>query len=82
MGASVNLMPFSVFKKLGLEEAKPTMVSLQLANQTISHPRGVLENVLVKVGKLIFLSDFIVLDVEKDQDIPILLGQPFLLGIP
>ena len=70
-------MPFSVFKKLKLGEAKPTMVSLQIANRTIRHLRGVLENVLIKVSKLIFSADIIVLNMEKDQDIPIILGRPF-----
>lgn len=74
MSASVNLMPLSVFKRLGLGEAKPTTVSLQLADQSIRYPKGVLEDVLVKVDKLIFPADFIVLDMEEDQDISIILG--------
>lgn len=70
----MNLMPLSVFKRLGLGEAKPTTVSLQLADQSIRYPKGVLEDVLVKVDKLIFPADFIVLDMEEDQDISIILG--------
>ena len=74
LGASINLMPLSVFKKLGLGEAKPTTVFLQLADRSIQYPRGIIEDVLVKVDKFIFLIDFIVLDMEEDQDILIILG--------
>ena len=62
LGASINLMPLYIFKKLGIREVKPTMVSLQLADRSIKHPRDGLENVLVKVDKFIFPVDFIVLD--------------------
>jgi hypothetical protein len=78
LGASVNLMPLSVYKNLGLGEAKPTTVSLQLADRSITYPRGIIEDVLVKVDKFIFPADFIVLDMEEDQEIPIILGRPFL----
>ncbi|XP_015384897.1 uncharacterized protein LOC107176625 [Citrus sinensis] len=62
LGASINLMPFSVFKKLGLGEPKATTVTLQLADRSIKYPRGIVEDVLVKVDKFIFPADFIVLD--------------------
>lgn len=78
LGASINLMPLSVYRKLGLGEAKPTTVSLQLADRSIKYPRGVLEDVIVKVDKFIFPADFIVLDMEEDDEIPIILGRPFL----
>ncbi|XP_052185196.1 uncharacterized protein LOC127796831 [Diospyros lotus] len=78
LGASINLMPFSIFKRLGLGEAKPTTVSLQLADRSIKYPYGVIEDVLVKVEKLILPADFLVLDMEEDKDIPIILGRPFL----
>ena len=71
-------MPLSIFKKLGLEEQTPTMVLLVMADRSIKHPRGIIEDVLVKVGKLFFPVDFIVLDMEEDKDIPIILGIPFL----
>ena len=71
-------MPLSIFKKLGLGEPTPTMVSLVMADRSIKHPRGIVEDVLVKVGKLIFPVDFIVLDMEEDKDIPIILGRSFL----
>ncbi|KAI3445417.1 hypothetical protein Pfo_002082 [Paulownia fortunei] len=78
LGASINLMSLSIFRKLGLGEAKPITVSLQLADRSIKYPRGVIEDVLVKMDKFIFTADFIVLDMEEDQEIPIILGRPFL----
>ncbi|XP_062085655.1 uncharacterized protein LOC133791755 [Humulus lupulus] len=78
LGASINHMPLSVFRKLGLGEAKPTTITLQLADRSIKHPRGVIEDVLVKVDKFIFPTDFIVLDMEEDTTVPIILGRPFL----
>ena len=78
LGASINLMPLSIFKRLGLGEARPTTVTLQLADRSLKHPRGIIEDVLVKVGKFIFPADFIVLDMEEDKEIPIILGRPFL----
>ena len=78
LGASINLMPLSIFKRLGLGEARPTTVTLQLADRSLKHPRGVIEVVLVKVDKFIFPADFIVLDMEEDKEIPIILGRPFL----
>ncbi|KAL8485102.1 hypothetical protein ACS0TY_027413 [Phlomoides rotata] len=76
--ASINLMPFSIFKKLGLGELKPTTISLQLADRSMTYPRGVIENVLVKVKKFIFPVDFVVLDMVEDRTIPLILGRPFL----
>ncbi|XP_030478230.1 uncharacterized protein LOC115695295 [Cannabis sativa] len=78
LGASINLMPLSVFRRLKLAEAKPTTVTLQLADRSLAHPRGVIEDVLVKVDKFIFPADFIVLDMEEDSNVPIILGRPFL----
>ena len=78
LGASINLMPLSIFKRLGLGEARPTTVTLQLADISLKHPRGIIEDVLVKVDKFIFPVDFIVLDMEEDKEIPIILGRPFL----
>ncbi|GKV16994.1 hypothetical protein SLEP1_g27554 [Rubroshorea leprosula] len=78
LGASINLMPFHVFRKLGSGEPSPTTVSLQLADRSIKYPRGVVEYVLVKVDKFIFPVDFIVLDMEEDFEMPLILGRPFL----
>ena len=71
-------MPLSIFKRLGLGEAHPTTITLQLADRSLKHPRGVIEDVLVKVDKFIFPANFIVLDMEEDKEIPIILGRPFL----
>ena len=76
--ASINLMPLSIFRRLGLGEAQPTTVTLQLAERSLKHPMGVIEDVLVKVDKFIFPADFIVLDIEENKEIPIILGRPFL----
>ncbi|XP_075491897.1 uncharacterized protein LOC142530030 [Primulina tabacum] len=78
LGASINLMPYSCFEKLGIGEVKPTTISLQLADRSIKYPRGVVEDVLVKVDKFIFPVDFVVLDMEEDREIPLILGRPFL----
>ncbi|XP_073126150.1 uncharacterized protein [Henckelia pumila] len=78
LGASINLMPYSVFRKLNLGEPKSTRMSLQLADRSIKYPRGIIEDVLVKVDKFIFLVDFVVLDMEEDLDMPLILGRPFL----
>ena len=76
--ASINLMPLSIFRQLGLSEARPTTVILQLEDRSLKHLTGVIEYVLVKVDKFIFLADFIVLDMEEDKEVPIILGRPFL----
>ena len=78
LGASINLMPLSIFRCLGLGKARPTTVTLQLADRSLKHPRGIIEDVLVKVDKFIFPADFIVLYMEEDKEIPIILGRPFL----
>ena len=78
LGASINLMPWSIFKKLKLGEACPTTVTLQLVDRSLTHPRGIIEDVLVKVDKFIFSANFIILDMQEDKEIPIILGRPFL----
>ena len=64
LGESINLNPISLFKRFGLGEAKPTIVTLQLEDKTFKHPRGVVEDVLVKVGKFIFSSNFLIFDMN------------------
>ena len=64
LGASVNLLPFSVYLQLGLGELKPTSITLQLANHFVRKPRGVVEDVLVKVKNFYYRVDFIILDIE------------------
>ncbi|XP_062158732.1 uncharacterized protein LOC133866209 [Alnus glutinosa] len=82
LGASVNLLPYSVYLQLGLGELKPTSMTIQLANRSVKRPRGIIEDVLVKVDKFYFPVDFVVLDTEPVQNIgiqiPIILGRPFL----
>ncbi|XP_073137912.1 uncharacterized protein [Henckelia pumila] len=78
LGVSINLMPYSVFRKLSLGEPKSTRMLLQLADRSIKYPKGIIEDVLVKVDKFIFPIDFVVLDMEEDLDIPVILGRPFL----
>ncbi|XP_052878831.1 uncharacterized protein LOC128285367 [Gossypium arboreum] len=77
-GASINLMPISIFKKLGIGEVRPTMVTLQLADRSLAHPERKIENIFVRVDKFIFLTDFVILDFEADKEVPIILGRPFL----
>ncbi|XP_062080977.1 uncharacterized protein LOC133785777 [Humulus lupulus] len=78
LGASINLMPMSIFKKLGIGEARPTIVTLQLADQSMTHPEGKIEDVLVEVNKFILPANFNILDYEANRDVPIILGRPFL----
>ncbi|CAL9019018.1 unnamed protein product, partial [Prunus brigantina] len=82
LGASINLMPYSVYLQLGLGELKATTISLQLADRSVKYPRGIVEDILVQVDKLILPADFVVLDMEEapihDRELPILLGRPFM----
>ena len=72
-GASINLMPLSVVQRLSLGELTPTAITLHMAQ-----PEGILEDVLVKVGKFVFIVDFVVMQMEEDTQVPLLLGRPFL----
>ncbi|KAL4351965.1 hypothetical protein GQ457_06G011810 [Hibiscus cannabinus] len=76
-GPSINLMPKSIFQKLGIEEAKPTTVILQLADHSFVQPEGKIEDIL-RVDKFLFPTDFLILDCEADEHAPIILGRPFL----
>ena len=78
-GASINLMPLSVAKQLSLGELLPTTITLQMADRSMVKPEGVLEDVLVTVGKFVFPVDFIILDMEEDSQVPLMLGRPFLV---
>ena len=82
LGASVNLLPYSVYKQLGLGELKPTNITLSLADRSVKIPKGIMEDVLVKVDKFYYLVDFVVLDTEPVvkgiNQVPIILGRPFL----
>ncbi|CAN6562049.1 unnamed protein product [Malus baccata var. baccata] len=78
LGSSVNLMPFSIYEHLGIGELRRTSVSLQLADRSVTYPKGLVEDVLIKVDQFILPADFLVLDMKEDQNIPILLGRHFL----
>ncbi|CAL9018971.1 unnamed protein product, partial [Prunus brigantina] len=82
LGASINLMPYSVYLQLGLGGLKATTISLQLADRSVKYPRGIVEDILIQVDKLILPADFVVLDMEEapihDRELPILLGRPFM----
>ncbi|GJT64863.1 reverse transcriptase domain-containing protein [Tanacetum coccineum] len=78
LGASINLMPFSIWKKLQLPGLTETKMVLELADRTISKPTGVAENVFVKVGKFYFPADFVVLDFIADPRYPLIHQAPFL----
>ncbi|GJR12736.1 reverse transcriptase domain-containing protein [Tanacetum coccineum] len=78
LGASINLMPLSIWKKLGLPDLTSTRMVLELADRTISKPLGIAENVFVKVGKFYFPVDFVILDFVADPRVPLILGRPFL----
>ena len=77
-GASINLMSLSVVRRLSLGELTPTAITLQMADRSMAQPEGVLEDVLVKVGRFIFPADFVIMKMEEDTQVPLLLGRPFL----
>ncbi|GKE19729.1 reverse transcriptase domain-containing protein [Tanacetum coccineum] len=77
-GASINLMPLSICKKLSLSELTPTRMILELADRSTTSPSGIAKDVFVKVGKFHFPSDFIVVDYVVDPRVPLILGRPFL----
>ncbi|XP_055961022.1 uncharacterized protein LOC130015266 [Mercurialis annua] len=79
LGASINLMPLSLFRQLlGDQRVKTTLMMLQLADHSVKKPYGIVENVLVKVEKFIFPVYFVVLDYEIDKECPLILGRPFM----
>ena len=80
LGASVNLLPYSVYKQLGLGGLKPTTINLSLEDRSVKIPKGIVEDFLVKVDKFYYPVEFVVLDIEPvgDNYVPIILGRPFL----
>ena len=82
LGVSVNLLPYSVYKQLGLGELKPTTITLSLVEKSVKIPKGIVEDVLVQVDKFYYPVDFIILDTEPvavgANYVPIILGRPFL----
>ncbi|XP_012461615.1 uncharacterized protein LOC105781643 [Gossypium raimondii] len=78
LGASINLMPYKMFK-LGPKEPKTTKMSIQLVDKSIKYPKGIIEYVIGKVDKFIFPVNFVILDIDEDIEVPMILGQPFLV---
>ena len=82
LGATVNLLPYSVYKQLGLGELKTTSITLSLADRSIKIPKGIVEDVLIQVDKFYYPIDFVVLDTKSiavaTNYVPIILRRPFL----
>ena len=78
LGASINLMPYSLYSKLSINTLKPTKMSIRLANHTYQYPVGIAENMLVQIGKFVFPVDFVILEMKEDRQVPLILGRPFL----
>ncbi|GJX54163.1 reverse transcriptase domain-containing protein [Tanacetum coccineum] len=78
LGASINLKPYSLYATLSLKTLKPNKMSIRLADRSFQHPVGIAENMLVEVGKFTFLVDFVILEIEEDNKVPLILRRPFL----
>ncbi|GJS04267.1 reverse transcriptase domain-containing protein [Tanacetum coccineum] len=78
LGASIKLMPYSLYEKLSLKTLKPIKMSVRLADRSFQYPVGIAENMLFEVGKFTFHADFIILEMEEDSKVPLILGRPFL----
>ncbi|GJW98678.1 putative reverse transcriptase domain-containing protein [Tanacetum coccineum] len=78
LGASISVMPLSTYLNLGLGELAHTKLTVELADRTMKYPKGIAENVLVRIGKFTFPVDFIILDMPEDIKVPLILGRPFL----
>ncbi|GJS31622.1 reverse transcriptase domain-containing protein [Tanacetum coccineum] len=78
LGASINLMPLTIWKKLMFPEILPTRMTLELVNQSVAYPSGIAVDVFVQVGKFTFPADFVVVDYYVDPRVPLILGRPFL----
>ncbi|XP_061345830.1 uncharacterized protein LOC133291570 [Gastrolobium bilobum] len=78
LGASINVMPLSMMKKLWITEVKPTKTIVQLADRSTKQAYGIIEDILVKVDKFIIPVDFVILDIEENATVPMIFGRPFL----
>nr|GEY69426.1 reverse transcriptase domain-containing protein [Tanacetum cinerariifolium] len=78
LGASINLMPYSLYAKLSLKTLKPTKMSMRLADRSFQYPVGIAENMLVEVGKFTFPVNFVILEMQVDRKVPLILGRSFL----
>ncbi|GJU84326.1 reverse transcriptase domain-containing protein [Tanacetum coccineum] len=71
-------MSYSLYVKLSLETLKPNKISVRLADRSFQYPVGIVENMLVEVGKFTFPVDFVILEMKEDSKVPLILGRPFL----
>ncbi|GKB28072.1 reverse transcriptase domain-containing protein [Tanacetum coccineum] len=78
LGASISLMPYSLYAKLSLKTLKPTKIRVRLADRSFQHHIGIAGNILVEVGKFTFPVDFVILEMEDDSKVPLIFGRPFL----
>ncbi|KAI3776102.1 hypothetical protein L1987_45865 [Smallanthus sonchifolius] len=78
LGASINLIPYSIYKQLDLGEPQPTRMKISLADRSVKYPRGIVENLLVKVGKFVFPVDFFIPDMDVDDRVLLILGGLFV----
>ncbi|XP_073138393.1 uncharacterized protein [Henckelia pumila] len=78
LGASINLMSYSLAQKLGINNIEPANISLKFADRSIKYPKGIVENVLVKMDKFIYHVDFVILGMDEDCEVPLILGRLLL----
>ncbi|GJX00743.1 homeodomain-like protein, partial [Tanacetum coccineum] len=78
LGASISIMPYSLFKRLGLGSLKPIKMTIEMADRCMQSPKGIKENVLLKICNFVFLVDFVILDTMEDENVLIILGRPML----
>ncbi|GJT69323.1 reverse transcriptase domain-containing protein [Tanacetum coccineum] len=78
LGASINLIPYSMYASLSGNTLKPIRMSIRLANHTYQYPMGIAENMLVQVGNFVFLADFVIIQMDEEDKVPLNLGRPFL----
>ncbi|XP_050896701.1 uncharacterized protein LOC127103492 [Lathyrus oleraceus] len=78
LGASVSLMPLSIYRKLGIGSLYDTRMTLKFADHSVNKPYGIVEDVMVKIDKFVFPLDFSILEMPEDEEIPLILGRPFL----
>ncbi|GKC43217.1 putative reverse transcriptase, RNA-dependent DNA polymerase [Tanacetum coccineum] len=78
LGASISIMPYSLFKVLGLGSLKPIKMTIEMADRSMQSAKGIKENVLVKISNFVFPVDFVVLNIMEDENVPVILGRPML----
>ncbi|GJZ84683.1 zinc knuckle CX2CX4HX4C containing protein [Tanacetum coccineum] len=78
LGASISIMPFSMYKRLGMGKLEPINMVIEMADNTKSIPKGIVKNLLIRIDKFIFPIDFVILDIIEDYRMPIILGRPLI----